>query len=317
MNSTEKSIVTIKDSKGRTLAGTPLGSPLPLNLHYYYARVTADFCPHCKHRYKDAENCPYLSLGSGICLSFAWLSENRRKTLLKEVFENRAVTGWLKKKKSLEEINAMSENMLFSILNRPELYYFSQRNSVKQILSLSIKEEAELSVCEQISYDVPNTKGNQTDVDTAKSPQKTVSFSCDLLGNPICKKGEKKMFLSPRSPLPTNTTATTKKKRVTAKEIADSLIAKGNDIHLFHCQKPDGSKITYKRNMHAASYASDVSYFRKELEKKQIVLLSEEYASKEASAPEQAAPVVEPAQPELVVATPKEELLAPLPADTE
>ena len=47
-------------------------------------------------------------------------------------------------------------------------------------------------------------------------------------------------------------------------------------IHYFYCTKPDGKEVVYKRNTTSASYKSDITSFRKNLEKEGIVINKEE-----------------------------------------
>lgn len=47
-------------------------------------------------------------------------------------------------------------------------------------------------------------------------------------------------------------------------------------IHYFYCTKPDGKEVVYKRNTASASYKSDITSFRKNLEKEGIVINKEE-----------------------------------------
>lgn len=46
--------------------------------------------------------------------------------------------------------------------------------------------------------------------------------------------------------------------------------------HYFYCTKPDGKEVVYKRNTASASYESEITSFRKYLEKEGIVINKEE-----------------------------------------
>lgn len=46
--------------------------------------------------------------------------------------------------------------------------------------------------------------------------------------------------------------------------------------HYFYCTKPDGKEVVYKRNTASASYESEITSFRKHLEKEGIIINKEE-----------------------------------------
>lgn len=50
----------------------------------------------------------------------------------------------------------------------------------------------------------------------------------------------------------------------------------GPTTHYFYCQKADGTKVTYKRNMQSKSYIAEIASFRKSLEAQGTVIISEE-----------------------------------------
>lgn len=276
------------------MTGTPAGSPLPENLACNYSRITEDFCPDCTYKCKDSKDCQHLSYGNGVCLSFVWISDARRAVYEAAVFRNWAVTAWISKGKSFEEINSMANADLLSILTKAQLRYFDKPKFVPEVVKVDTASTSPVPLVD--------TPAPSKSVAAIPSTEKSAGVYRDLLGNPICSKGEKKtMNITPLSPLPvrgtvTTTKATTPRADCPAKApppvapvpvviqdpVAVPVQATSKDVHLFHCQKSDGTQVTYKRNMHSSSYVSEVVSFKKYLAKSGIVILSETFESAEA-----------------------------------
>ena len=226
----------------------------------FYQFITADFCSDCKRKAKDADTCKEFELENGICASFEWKSDKRKVAYEKRVLENWGVSRWLDKGKSLQDIYAMSEDKLLSVLTKKELRYFEPDGELVK---------------------ASNTKSKKKSVNKG-APEKPKAKCYDLLGNPIYRKGVKKdMYLSPKSPMPVTKPDGVSVRPITASKNTIDPAAVGKDFHLFHCKKPDGKAAVYKRSISAPSYLTEIVAFRKDLAKRGIAITSEEYVIKE------------------------------------
>lgn len=79
-------------------------------------RITETFCPDCKHKLNT--ECSRFYLEDAVCKNFTWKSKARQAEFEKQVRHNQAVTEWLDKGKTLEEIYTLSERKLLSILEK-------------------------------------------------------------------------------------------------------------------------------------------------------------------------------------------------------
>lgn len=79
-------------------------------------RISENFCPDCK--YKSNTECPRFYLEDAVCKNFTWKTKARKEEFEKQVRHNQAVTEWLDKGKTIEEIYELPERTLLAILEK-------------------------------------------------------------------------------------------------------------------------------------------------------------------------------------------------------
>ena len=109
----------------------------------FSSRIFETFCADCKYRKKaNAQGCPLFVSADAVCVRFEWCSKARKEEYENEVLDNQAVTLWLIRGKSLEEIYQMSKSELCSLLTKKHYSQFEEREK-------SDKEQLERRLAEK------------------------------------------------------------------------------------------------------------------------------------------------------------------------
>lgn len=96
-------------------------------------RIAEDFCPDCKYRNSNTVCSKYL-FDDAICLRFTYKSKKAQNEYEQSVLRNQAITLWLEKNKSLEEIFSYSQQKLLSVLTKKHYSQFEEARARQQEL---------------------------------------------------------------------------------------------------------------------------------------------------------------------------------------
>lgn len=114
-----------------------MSSILNNKLPKFSERILMDFCPDCSNRRKCQGEGLLFVPDDGICKAFTWVSEKRREEWEQQVRESTAVTTWLKRGKSLQEIYAMSASTRLSVLTGSAI---KEKKSIKPVAKQQVKK---------------------------------------------------------------------------------------------------------------------------------------------------------------------------------
>ena len=91
----------------------------------FSSRIEEDFCSECKYN-KNDPNHPCFIPCNGICVKFEYASAKAKKEYENQVLRNQAITIWLEKGKSLEEIYKLPKDKLLSVLSKKHFEQFDK-----------------------------------------------------------------------------------------------------------------------------------------------------------------------------------------------
>lgn len=251
-----------------------------------YERIKEDFCANCKYRKQAAQGCSHFFFGNAVCLNFQWASQAERKEYEEQVLNNQAVTIWLQRNKTLDEIYKMSQKELRSVLTKKHYEQFvREEQEAKELLARLISEEL--------------TEATKTDV---KSKPTVVKQNKETILPAKKKPAVKQTVNKPevkKSPAPFTNQGLLKKRPQPDKKLeemakrvkermsdATVIIASTPTMsyeemttlpttHYFYCNK-GGKEVVYRRSIQAKGYEQEVINFRKYLAKQGIEIIKEE-----------------------------------------
>lgn len=233
-------------------------------------RIYEEFCQNCKYKqYADRHGCSHFVSSGAVCVCFVFRTEKLKKDSESQVLHSQATTIWLEKGRSLEEIWAMSDKELLSVLTPQHYEQFEKRRKEDAEELERLTKLSELS-SEELQAVLRPTKKKVKEVKQAEEKKPRKKREPTVKPNNIVVEPAR-VPVSSKVRTPTVTT-------VPKKDVFPSLpdTAKRPQQHIFYCEDQLHRKITYRRSTQAAGYQSEVRAFRKYLAKKGITILSEE-----------------------------------------
>ncbi len=113
----------------------------------YSERIYNNFCTLCKYKkyIKGLSTYPCFVSCNGVCVRFEYNSDKMREECEQEILENQAITIWLERGKTVEELKAMPKKELLSVLNKKRYIQIEKRyQEDKKNLELMLKKSNQL-----------------------------------------------------------------------------------------------------------------------------------------------------------------------------
>lgn len=234
----------------------------------YTKRIREAFCAECKYRKQATdEGCPKFLYADGVCAQFEWSSKDRKQQYQDEVLDNQAATIWLSRGIKLEEVQKMKRQELRVVLTKKHYEQFSEFDaSLLQLKEQKLREQQNAALTER-----KTTRKKINNEITQEEVQQRLKEKIAAKNEVIDKAKALESTLKKDTPKPVEQPAP---KQIEHKDVFPrKRIA---PQHYFYCKKPDGKKVTYRRDTSTKTYEDEVKYFRKYLEKQNIVILNEE-----------------------------------------
>lgn len=238
----------------------------------YTKRIRETFCAECKYRRQATdEGCPKFLYIDGVCAQFEWSSKDRKQQYQDEVLDNQAATIWLSRGIKLEEVQKMKRQELRAVLTKKHYEQFSEFDaSLLQLKEQKLREQQNAALTER-----KTTRKKVSNEITQEEVQKRLREK-EAAKNEVVNKAD-----TLDSALKKDTPKATEQilENTISKQVEHKDVFPRKRIapqHYFYCKKPDGKKVTYRRDTSTKTYEDEVKYFRKYLEKQNIIILTEE-----------------------------------------